>query len=63
MIAFSCNSGGSSPTITIDTVTWTIGSGSGQNFNCATFSGIIPNGSTYSVSSFGAGIVTWGELR
>ena len=63
MIAFSCNSGGASPTITIDSVTWTIGSGSSQYFNQATFSGVIPSGSTYSVSSFGSGSVTWAELR
>ena len=63
MFAFSCSAGTSNITATINGIAFLIGSGSAAYYNCATIFVVIPAGNTYRISSFGAGSVTWAELR
>jgi hypothetical protein len=62
-VLITCITGGSNVNGTVNGFTFRAGEGAGAYFNASTIYLIVPNGSTYSISSFGAGSQSWLELR
>ena len=62
-VLFTCITGTANVSGTIAGISVLIGIGAGTSYNASTFSVVVPNGITYSVSSFGAGSQKWLELR
>ena len=62
-VVFTCITGTGSVYGYINGIEFILGSGSGTYFNASTMYIIVPNGSTYKVSSFGSGSQKWLELR